>query len=542
MSQRLRFLAILGTLACAFGGAARGQVFDEFSIPTAASGALGITVGPDGNLWFTEQTASKIGVIRLGGRITEISLPAGTGPTRIHAGPDGNLWFSESARAFFGRVNVNTGSLTEFPLATSTNATRGVTSGPDGNVWFTENPGNFVFHTATAGAGAAFPIPTASSGPAGITAGPDGNLWFTEFSGNKIGRVTTGGVISEFPIPTANAGAFGITSGPGGYLWFMERTAAKIGRITTAGVITEFPIPSGGEGIAGGADGNIWFVEDSGEIGRLTPAGVVTEFAIPSGAGSAPTGIVAGGDGNLWFVESGANKIGRITTGGLFAALPVVISAPGALGSFFKTSVQIHNPTDSVLSGRFIAHPGGVSGSSADPGGNFSFFPRQTFSQDDTLASNGLSGVYTFDVFITTGPLFAGVFRVFNDAGAAGTTGFNEELVLPIDALTTGQHAVLIAPIDSAKFRFNIGVRTFTLGASITVTVRDINGAVTRVVTKSYPAIFFQQGSAADFLGAPLDTNSSIEIAVDAGSLIVYGATADNITQDPSLQLAKRVS
>jgi streptogramin lyase len=541
MSQRLRFLAILGALACAFGGAALGQVFTEFPIPTAASGALGITVGSDGNLWFTEQTASKIGVIRLGGRITEVPLPAGTGPTRIHAGPDGNLWFSESARAFIGRVDVNTGALTEFPLATSTNATRGITSGPDGNLWTTEDPGNRIGHTATGG-GTSFPIPTASSGPRGITAGPDGNLWFTEFSGNKIGRVTTAGVITEFPIPTAAAGAFGITSGPGGYLWFQERSVGKIGRITPAGVITEFPIPSGGEGIAGGADGNIWFVEDSGKIGRLAPSGVVTEFPIPSGSGSAPTGIVAGPDGNLWFVESGANKIGRITIGALFSALPVVISSPGALGSFFKTSVQIHNPTDSMFSGRFILHPGGVSGSSADPGGNFSLSPRQTFSDLDTLPTNGLSGVYTADVFATTGPLPVGVFRVYNDAGAAGTTGFNEEQVLLTDALTTGQTAVLLAPIDSAKFRFNIGVRTFSLGASITVTVRDVNGTVTRVVTKSYPAIFFQQVSAADFLGAPLDTNSSIEILVDAGSLIVYGATADNITQDPSLQLAKRAS
>jgi hypothetical protein len=60
------------------------------------------------------------------------------------------------------------------------------------------------------------------------------------------------------------------------------------------------------------------------------------------------------------------------------------------------------------------------------------------------------------------------------------------------------------------------------------------------VVTKSYPAFFFQQGSAADFLGFPLDANSSLEIVVDAGSLILYGADADNTTQDPSVHLARR--
>src|SRR5262249_8298346 len=160
------------------------------------------------------------------------------------------------------------------------------------------------------------------------------------------------------PIPTAGAGPFGITSGPGGYLWFMEKNAGKVGRATTSGVIAEFPVPSGGEGITGGSDGNIWFTEDSGRIGSLTPTGPVTECAIPSGAGSAPTGIVGRPDGDLWFVESGTNKIGKITTGALFAALPVVISSPGALGSFFKTSSQLHNPTDSPISGRAVFHPG----------------------------------------------------------------------------------------------------------------------------------------------------------------------------------------
>ena len=33
----------------------------EFPVPTATSGPLGITAGPDGNLWFTEALGNKIG-------------------------------------------------------------------------------------------------------------------------------------------------------------------------------------------------------------------------------------------------------------------------------------------------------------------------------------------------------------------------------------------------------------------------------------------------------------------------------------------------
>ncbi len=536
MKGQWRFLTVLLAFAGAFAATSSAQVITEFPIPTANSGAIGIGVGPDDNLWFTEQTASKIGIIRLGGRITEISLPAGTAPTRIHAGPDGAMWFSENTRPFIGRVDVNTGAFTEFGLLNAANATRGINSGPDGNVWFCENPGNRIGRTG--GGGASFAIPTANGAPAGIAAGPDGNMWFTEFTGNDIGRITTAGATTEFPIPTPNAGASGISSGPGGYLWFIEKTASKIGRITTAGVITEFPVPSGGNGVVGGADGNLWFVEDSDKIGRMTPSGAVTEFPLPPG--SAPDGLAAGPDGNLWFVENGTNKIGRITIGALFGSVPVIISAPGAGGSFFKTSAQVNNPSDGGLSGFVVFHPGGASGSSGDMASNFSLGPRQTLSVPDILPSNNLSGVYSMDVYITSGPLPVTVFRVYNDAGAAGTTGFDEDAIQLTDALFTGQHAVLVSPIDSAKFRYNIGVRTFMTGAAITVTVRDATGAVKGVVTKSYPAFFFQQGSAADFLGFPLDANSSLDIAVDVGSLVVYGADADNTTQDPSAHLAKR--
>src|SRR5258708_25185668 len=59
-----------------------------------------------------------------------------------------------------------------------------------------------------------FPVPTSSSGPNGITAGPDGNLWFTESNANQIGRITTSGGVTEFPVPTTSSDPIGITAGP----------------------------------------------------------------------------------------------------------------------------------------------------------------------------------------------------------------------------------------------------------------------------------------------------------------------------------------
>jgi streptogramin lyase/Tol biopolymer transport system component len=137
--------------------------------------------------------------------------------------------------------------------------------------------------------------------------------------------------ITEFPIPTASSYPWGIAAGPDGNLWFVEGTGNKIGRITTAGVVTEFSIPTAGaepRGITAGPDGNLWFTEESGnKIGRITPAGVITEFPLPT-PGAAPFGITAGPDGNLWFTEQVPSQIGRITPAGVITEFSTV--TPGA--------------------------------------------------------------------------------------------------------------------------------------------------------------------------------------------------------------------
>ena len=69
----------------------------EFRTPTASSYPRRITAGPDGNLWFTEYNANKIGMINPATHATaEFTVPTtGLGLGGIVAGPDGNLWFAE---------------------------------------------------------------------------------------------------------------------------------------------------------------------------------------------------------------------------------------------------------------------------------------------------------------------------------------------------------------------------------------------------------------------------------------------------------------
>jgi virginiamycin B lyase len=138
--------------------------------------------------------------------ITEFPIPSGATPNVIAVGPDGALWFTENSANQIGRITT-AGVITEYPTLSSLG---GITAGPDGALWFTA--GNSIGRMTTNGVTTnAYPIPTANSNPYAITAGPDGNLWFTESGQTKIGQITTAGVITEFNANTYPFYPLGIT-------------------------------------------------------------------------------------------------------------------------------------------------------------------------------------------------------------------------------------------------------------------------------------------------------------------------------------------
>jgi hypothetical protein len=117
-----------------------------------------------------------------------------------------------------------------------------------------------------------------------------------------------------------------------------------------------------------------------------------------------------------------------------------------------------------------------------------------------------------------------------------------EELLETDDALQTGDTGALIAPSDFTKFRLNIGVRTLDQGVSMTVTVRDKDNVVLTTFDRAYgPTFFTQIGSAAFLNGLTLNGNESISFHINSGSAFIYGAVTDNTTNDPALELAKKI-
>ncbi len=547
---------LLFVAVCFFGASSSAQTITEFPLSPDARWPGLIAAGPDGNLWFSESQGvgapRKIGRITTAGSIAEFPIEEGwvVDVNDIASGPDGNIWFTQ-ADIDGGHSAINrmtpAGVLTRFPTelvfpgpSPSFTGPFGITAGTDGNLWVTLNEANLIARFTSGGElDGLSSIPTSGSRPRSITAGPDGNLWFTERSGNKIGRITPAGVITEFAIPTPLSRPDDITAGSDGNLWFTEKNANNIGRITPDGVVTEFAVPTHGVEIAAGPDGALWFTRSDARLGRITTSGVVTEIAIPAPA----FGITEGPDGNIWFTEAASGRIGRLTLTSEPAIdsriLPVVGSAPGAGGSFFRTSVQLHNPTTATISGRIVFHPSGLSGSGSDPALSYTLSPGQTESIADLLPAMGRSGLGSADIEATAGSVPTATVRVFNDAGAAGTSGFTEEPMRPEAAFGPGHLGVLLLPADPVNFRFNVGVRTLAEGTAITLTLRDSTGTAVTSVSRAFPATYHEQQSASEFLGVPsLPAGGSIEIDTTVGAAIVYGATVDNRTGDPSFQIA----
>jgi virginiamycin B lyase len=310
------------------------SAIDEFPLP-AGTRPGGITTGPDGALWFTEEGTNGIGRLTTTGQYTHFGPLQNLAsiPNQITAGPDGRLWFTMISANRIGAITT-AGQISEYNGggAGVGGTPQGITVGP-GGLWYTAT--NSIRQIDVSGnLGPSYPIPTSSSDPSDIQLA-DGRLWFTEqaTAASNIGVLNpTTGQILEYPTPTRSSEPSGIIATAGGLLWFTESAVGLIGRITIGGTIDEFG-PTGAEpsGIAAGRDGALWFTEAPAQapppapqcppasgthaIGRITSGGTITNhFPTPTPL-SDPADITEGPDGALWFSEFCGDKIGRVVTG-----------------------------------------------------------------------------------------------------------------------------------------------------------------------------------------------------------------------------------
>jgi hypothetical protein len=281
-----------------------------------------------------------------------------------------------------------------------------------------------------------------------------------------------------------------------------------------------------------------------------------TSAAIDQGVGPVPTsGSVVVSPTitttySLTVTGPGGATVGRVQVtvapvplpGAVAATIVTVVSAPGLHGAYYRTAVQLSNPSESLAFGRLVYHPKERSGSEGDSFARYTLQPRQTLEFANVLGLIGTSGNGSLDVVPEGGSIPVVRARVYNDAGALGTTGVTEDALSPGDALKEGETGLLLAPSSFQRFRFSIGLRTLSSGATLTFTLRDADGVVVRQITRDYPATYYIQRAASDFFdGAPFAGDESVTVEVSSGSAFVYATVADNITNDPAIQIIRRL-
>ena len=215
-----------------------------------------MAVAPDGSIFYCLGTANKIGQIlspSVAGdklNVREFPIPTiNSFPEGITVAPDGIVWFTEQRSGKIARLDPKDGVFSEYPTPTVNSGPVGITVGPDNNIWFTEAYANKigVLDPNNPETIKEFRIPTLVSAPIYITSGPDGGLWYVGVRSHKLGRIDPRSFeFVEYPTMTRQAGPTSVITGPDGALWLSELAVDKIARfdVSARRFTDEIPVES----------------------------------------------------------------------------------------------------------------------------------------------------------------------------------------------------------------------------------------------------------------------------------------------------------
>jgi streptogramin lyase len=317
---------------------------------TSAAYASGIVSDNNGNLWFTQEEGNQVGELNpTTGSTTEFATPtSNSGAWGIALGANGNIYYAEFGHPnigyvgeWIGVVDTSNGQIKDYATPSAGSFPYEIVDDPfGGDLWFTETAvdkiGRFDPQTD---AMSEYSIPTANADPQAIAVDPSGNVWFTEYNSAQIGYLSPNepNEIQSYPVAYTPDG---IVADSSGNIWVSENNNYNFTldeyNPSNGALINQYSVPSGHQAgaLTIGPDGNIWFADSSGNIGTLTSSGA---FQFYPTTGAAPLAITSPADGNIWFTGTGTsgdpNVIGVVTLSSTSAPtqLAVTTQPPGAV-------------------------------------------------------------------------------------------------------------------------------------------------------------------------------------------------------------------
>ena len=239
--------------------------FKEYPLPQQPRVAIHSAYpGPDGNVWFTEQLNNRLGKIdpqtgevteyqdvkpsnreRIGDTESNVSIyyrPHEPSKHTIRVDPRGIVWASGTP---FSRFDPKTKQFTEYPDPFNT---YGVALNKDGSeVWFDGfvPEGKIYRIDALTGKITGSWQPPTHGLPRRIQVADDGIVWFNEFEGGKIGRFDPKTeTFKEFQLPGGHPTPYALGIDRDNMVWYSSEDMDEVGRLDpNTGKITEYPFP-----------------------------------------------------------------------------------------------------------------------------------------------------------------------------------------------------------------------------------------------------------------------------------------------------------
>lgn len=302
-------------------------VFREWKVPTLGQRSRDPVQAPDGSIWWAGQWSNLIGRINPEtGEVTEYTLPAGARPHTVTADPQGNIWYTGNGNATVGKLDPRTAMITEYKMPDpGARDPHSAIFDRRGNLWFTLQQSNMIGRLVPAtGEIKLIQLPTPKSRPYGIKLGADGSPWVACNGSNRLLKVDAETMaVREYPLPDPKTTVRRLAFDDDGMIWYVNSSQGRIGRLNPqTGQVKEWPSPSGPRShpyAIALVDGIVWYNESGQRPDTLVRFDPKTErfqsWAIPSG------GIHAGivrhmrptRDGNLLIHQSSTNRIILVT-------------------------------------------------------------------------------------------------------------------------------------------------------------------------------------------------------------------------------------
>jgi virginiamycin B lyase len=187
-----------------------------------------------GTLWFTGQSGIYGRVNPESGSVDVFDAPNGRGPYGITVTPDGQVYYASLAGSYMGRIDTGTGEATVLRPPTADQGTRRVWADSRGRVWSSQyNAGQVAVYDPATEQWREWRLPGESPQAYAVFVDDEDKVWLSDFGANSLVRFDPETEqFTSYPLPS-NPGDVRQILGRPGEVWGAESAADKLVVIRT---------------------------------------------------------------------------------------------------------------------------------------------------------------------------------------------------------------------------------------------------------------------------------------------------------------------